>query len=65
MFNNKQTTYKTDDEGYLSLYGFINSYRESLEAPYPPLKSQTTIDALNKIKEIMNEISSGNEKIKY
>jgi len=45
-----------DYTGSMSLFEFICSYRNSNEDPQPKLRSQTTIDALEKIKEMKDEI---------
>ncbi|ORX60797.1 periplasmic binding protein-like II [Piromyces finnis] len=42
-----------------SFQEFIHSYRETIESPYPDYSSPEALNALNKLKEIMNEISSG------
>jgi len=42
-----------------SIYQFIYSNRENVTSPFPKLESHWTVDALNKIKEIKNKISSG------
>ncbi|ORX79253.1 periplasmic binding protein-like II [Anaeromyces robustus] len=44
--------------GSLSIYEYINTFRKTPESPHPSLKSQETTDALKKLKEIMNEVSS-------
>jgi len=43
-----------------SIYEIIHSYRESLNSTFPGFNSPLAIDALNKLMEIKNEISSGN-----
>jgi len=43
----------------MSLFEFICSYRESNSDPQPPLRSQTSIDALEKLKEMKDEIGEG------
>jgi len=45
-----------DESGSVSLYEFINSYRESNESPPLKITSKTTIEALQKIKEMKDEI---------
>jgi len=50
-FNGLFNTYS----GSMSLYEFINSYRESRNSTQPELRSKTTMEALEKIKE-MKEI---------
>jgi len=45
-----------DYSGSMTLYEFINSYRESNDSPHPELTSDTTIEALEKIKEMKDEI---------
>jgi len=41
-----------------SLYQLLYSYRETKESPMPGFNSQTSIDALNKLLEIREKISS-------
>ncbi|OUM68817.1 hypothetical protein PIROE2DRAFT_3336 [Piromyces sp. E2] len=41
-----------------SLYEFLYSYRDTVESPLPNFKSDNALEALNKINEIKNEISS-------
>jgi len=48
-----------------SIYQFLYSYRETKESPIPEFSSQTSIDALNKLLEIRERISSSIYKIKY
>jgi len=48
-----------DDNGSLSLFEFFNSFRDSNSSPYPLVKSKETKDALEMIKRIKNELSSG------
>ncbi len=43
----------------MSLYEFINSYRESNDSPHPEITSKTTIEALEKIKKMKDEIGEG------
>jgi len=45
--------------GGVSIYEFINSFRESNDSPYPEITSKTTIEALEKLKEMKNEIGEG------
>jgi len=48
-----------DDEiGMGSLYEFIYSFRDSVEAPFPDLLSENTENALKMMKTLKNEISS-------
>jgi len=42
--------------GSVSFYEFINSFRESNGSPHPEITSKETIEALEKLKEIKNEI---------
>jgi hypothetical protein len=44
--------------GTCSLYEFIYSFRDLVQSPFPEITSQNAIDALKKIKEIKNEIST-------
>jgi len=46
------------DNGINSLIEFIYSCRETYDSPFPELTSNTTINALELIKKIKNEISS-------
>jgi len=48
----------------VSVYEFINSYRESNKSPPLKVTSKTTIEALQKIKEMKDEIGEGILKIK-
>jgi len=48
-----------DYTGSMSVYEFINSYRESNDSPHPKLRSKTTIEALEKLKEMKDEIGEG------
>ncbi|ORX64985.1 periplasmic binding protein-like II [Anaeromyces robustus] len=41
-----------------TFYQLLYSYRDDIDSPLPDIKSQNAIDALNKIKQIQNEISS-------
>jgi len=43
----------------MSLFEFINSYRESNDSPHPKIKSEITMEALKKIKEMKDEIGEG------
>jgi len=43
----------------MSVYEFINSFRESNDSPHPEITSKTTIEALDKIKEMKDEIGEG------
>jgi len=47
-----------NDNSVGSLLEFIYSFRDSKDSPCPDLNSQNAIDALNKIIEIKNRISS-------
>jgi len=42
--------------GSMALYEYINSYRESNDSPHPKLRSETTMKALKKLKEMKDEI---------
>jgi len=46
------------DSSIPSLYEFTHSFRDSNDSPHPPLKSQQTIDAFQKLKNIKEKISS-------
>ncbi|KAG4094545.1 hypothetical protein H8356DRAFT_1277005 [Neocallimastix lanati (nom. inval.)] len=46
------------DQGTCSLIDFIYSCRKDSKSPYPKLISQTSIDALEMIKKLKNEIAS-------
>ncbi|ORX86586.1 hypothetical protein BCR32DRAFT_240855 [Anaeromyces robustus] len=46
------------DNGICSIYEFLYSCRESYESPFPELNSETTINAMKKLKQIKNELSS-------
>ncbi|ORX66087.1 periplasmic binding protein-like II [Anaeromyces robustus] len=50
-----------ENNGDVPIYEFINSYRESNSSPHPELTSKTTIEALEMLKKIKNEISSDSE----
>ncbi|KAL6617500.1 hypothetical protein U3516DRAFT_780391 [Neocallimastix sp. 'constans'] len=52
FFNDK------DDEMLSSTYEFIYSYRDTYESSFPDITSQTAINAINKIKQIKEDISS-------
>jgi len=43
----------------MSIYEYIYSFRDSYELPFPEYTSQSTINALEMLKKIKNEISSG------
>jgi len=45
-----------DYTGSMSVFEFINSFRESNSSPHPELRSKTTIEALEKLKEMKDEI---------
>jgi len=45
-----------DYNGSMSLFEFINSFRESNESPQPEIRSKTTVKALEKLKEMKDEI---------
>ncbi|ORX85070.1 hypothetical protein BCR32DRAFT_242068 [Anaeromyces robustus] len=44
--------------GTCSIYETIYSFRDSINSPFPGITSQKAIDALEKIKEVKNELSS-------
>ncbi|ORX79715.1 periplasmic binding protein-like II [Anaeromyces robustus] len=50
--------FSEDEASFCSAHEFIYSFRKSKEAPFPDYTSQEVIDALNKIKEVMKEVSS-------
>jgi len=43
----------------MSLFEFINSFRESNSSPHPEITSETTIEALKKLKEMKNDLGEG------
>jgi len=43
----------------MALYEFINSFRDSNESPHPYINSETTKEALKKLKEMKDEIGEG------
>jgi len=43
----------------MTVYEFINSFRESNESPHPEITSETTVKALEKLKEMKDEIGEG------
>ncbi|ORX80195.1 periplasmic binding protein-like II [Anaeromyces robustus] len=47
------------EEGLLFIHQLINSYRKSIDSPYPELKSDETKEALKMLKRISEEVSSG------
>ena len=53
------TFFIDSEQGTCSIYEFIYSCRDSKESKFPELTNQTTINALKKLKEIKNKISSG------
>ncbi|ORX84844.1 hypothetical protein BCR32DRAFT_111768 [Anaeromyces robustus] len=46
------------DNGLCSIYEFIYSCRESYDAPFPELTSETTVNALKLLKKVKTEVSS-------
>ncbi len=44
----------------MSVYEFINSFRESNSSPHPEITSKTTMEALEYLKYMKDEIGSGN-----
>ncbi|KAL6631525.1 periplasmic binding protein-like II, partial [Neocallimastix sp. 'constans'] len=46
------------DQGIVSIYEFINSFRDSNNSPYPETQSETSEEALKMMKKLKNEISS-------
>ena len=42
-----------------STYEFIYFFRDTYESSFPDITSQTAINAINKIKQIKEDISSG------
>ncbi|OUM67982.1 hypothetical protein PIROE2DRAFT_4399, partial [Piromyces sp. E2] len=50
-----------NEETVYSVYEFIYSYRNSINSPFPDLTSQESIDALNMIRRIKEEVSSDDE----
>ncbi|OUM69945.1 hypothetical protein PIROE2DRAFT_2149 [Piromyces sp. E2] len=52
----------TDNEnGFCSLYEFIYTYRKENSTIFPEIKSKETINAIEMIKKMKDEISSGIE----
>ena len=49
----------TDYSGSMALYEFIHSFRESNNSTHPDIRSDTTIKALEKLKEMKDEIGEG------
>jgi len=45
-----------DYNGSVTIYEFINSFRESNNSPFPGITSKETIEALKKLKEMKKEI---------
>jgi len=45
-----------DINGGTAIYEFINSYRESNSSPHPEITSKTTYEALEKLKEMKDEL---------
>ena len=48
-----------DITGSNSIYEFIYSFRNSVDDPFPEFLNSAASDALEKLKEIKEEISSG------
>jgi len=48
-----------EESGTCSIMEIIHSYRNSIEDSFPDWTSEEAVEALNKIKEIKNEISTG------
>jgi len=48
-------------QGTQSIYEFIYSFRDSIDAKFPEIGSQSFIDALEMMKKIKNELSSNEE----
>ena len=48
----------------MTIYEFINSFRDSNSSPHPELTSKETKEALKKLKEIKDEIGEGIIKTK-
>ena len=53
---NKYIEYETT---LISAQEVIYSFRKTKDSPYPNYTDQEAIDALNKIKEVKNALSSG------
>ncbi|OUM62225.1 hypothetical protein PIROE2DRAFT_62022 [Piromyces sp. E2] len=53
---------KNDESGTSSIIEFIHSFRKSKNDTFPELDSQDAIEALEKLKELKNEISSGRKE---
>ncbi|ORX85071.1 hypothetical protein BCR32DRAFT_242069 [Anaeromyces robustus] len=59
-YNGFFPVYIYSEGGTCSIYELIYSFRDSINLPFPGITSQKAIDALEKIKEIKNEISTDN-----
>ncbi|ORX83229.1 periplasmic binding protein-like II [Anaeromyces robustus] len=46
------------ENGICSIYEFIYSFRDSVDSPFPDIRSETAVKALNYIKRMKNEIGS-------
>jgi len=51
--------------GSMPLYEFIHSFRESNNSTHPYIRSKATIDALEKLKQMKNELGESILKNKY
>ncbi|KAG4102030.1 periplasmic binding protein-like II [Neocallimastix lanati (nom. inval.)] len=47
-----------DEIGMGTIYEFMYSYRDNVEAPFPSLRSKNALEALKMIKKLKNEISA-------
>jgi len=47
-----------DESAMVAIYEFIQSFRDSNASKHPPINSQTTIDAIEKLKYLKDQISS-------
>jgi len=50
---------KEQEAAIMSALEFIYSFRKTKDSPYPKYTDQEAIDALNKIKEVKDALSSG------
>ncbi|ORX81926.1 acetyl-CoA synthetase-like protein [Anaeromyces robustus] len=53
--------FSKDENTMCSLYGYIYSYRETKDSPFPDLNSKTAIESLKKLIEIRDRISSSKD----
>jgi len=48
-----------DDQGLISIYEFIYSFRDSCDSPFPKPNDKAFVNALKMVNKIKSEISSG------